>query len=309
MVIKTVSSKRSMRIKFLMSSALALAVMLPAQASLTVAAAPTDTGTPGIRIDPNGPRTPAEMGYSQAYADAKLAKFDSAMKTRMIKFSATGGIAPEVASTPGSVMPMDSSSNSIGAFTEYHQKTQSWCLPATAQSVLSWNFGSATWVPGGNVQQGQQNLVNTIGNYSDDATVYSYINGQFSSHGSGFRYVAVNDKSSLSGFEGRITTETDLYREPLYVRVDVSSPYYAWTQSKSALHATVSVGYSSYGASTMIGDPYVDAAHTNGCIANPGVYPGYGSSSNTGCIYNGFSSSNYWQAMSGVVSGEKPEYY
>lgn len=151
-------------------------------------------------------------------------------------------------------------------------------------------------------------IANSMGNYTDDATAFLYINGQFRRWGSSFMYLPVNDKASLPAFEARITQESDYWVEPLYVRVDVSSIYYAWHQTKQAYHATVSVGYSGYGSATKIGDPYTDPQHTNGCAVVNG-YPGYSSTYDYGCVYLGFSSSNYWHAMTGLVNGESPEYY
>jgi hypothetical protein len=284
---------------------LALAVLVPSQVALVQAANPV-VGTPGIQVDPNGPRTPTQLGFTQAYADAKNAVFAKALQARMSTFASTDGVASEKATT---VVPMTGGTNQIGTFTEYHQKTQYWCLPTTAQSILAWNFGTTTYV-GSNVANSQQNIANSMGNYTDDATAFAYINGQFRRWGSAFNYVPVNDKSSLSSFETRITQETDYWGEPLYVRVDVSSPYYAWTQGNRAYHATVSIGYYGYGSSAMIGDPYVDPQHTNGCTPTPGKYPGYSSTtSDYGCVYYGYSSNNYWLAMTGLVNSEKPEYY
>jgi hypothetical protein len=120
-------------------------------------------------------------------------------------------------------------------------------------------------------------------------------------------YVPVNDKGSLSAFQTRITQETDYWNAPLYVRVNVASHYYTWWQSSVAYHATVSIGYYSYGASAMIGDPFTDYAHTS-CQPYAG-YPGYNSTSNYGCIYYGFPTSNYWHAMDNVNTNELPEQF
>lgn len=299
----------SRRVRAIAGVLLAGAVLLPAQASLALAANPVDAGTAGIQVDPNGPRTPAQLGYTQAYADAKNAQFAKALQARMSTFASTGGIAP--AAGP---VPMTGSSNSLAGFTEYHQKTQSWCLPATAQGILAWNFGTSTYV-GSGVAASQQAIANFMGNYTDDAWAFAYINGQFNRwgtairHGSSFKYVPINDKASLSSFETRLTAETTYWVEPLYVRVDVSSKYYAWTQGLQAYHATISIGYEGSGSSADIGDPYTDPQHTSNCQATPGHYPGYSSASDVGCIYHGYSSSYYWTAMTGVVNNESPEYY
>jgi hypothetical protein len=285
--------------------AIAMAFAFAGQTSTAQAQGPSDSGTAGITVDPSGPRTPAQLGYTQSYADTKVAHFTNALKVRMTRFASTSGVAPELVGPPA---PMTATSGSLSTWTEYHQKTQSWCLPTTAQSILAWNFGATNYV-GSSVAASQQNIANAIGNYTDDATAFSYINAQFKLRGSGFHYVPVNDKSSLASFETRIMEETSYWHEPLYVRVDVSSPYYAWTQTKQAYHATVSTGYYSSGAQTVIGDPYTDVAHTNSCTARPGHYPGYSSTADYGCIYYQFSSTNYWKAMTGVVSGESPEYF
>ena len=174
--------------------AMGCAMLLGAQVPRASAGGPpgATTGT-GISIDPNGPRTPAALGYTQAYADAKGAQL--------------------------------------------------------AQ--------------------------------------------------------AIND-TSLSGYETRIVYEIDSFPEPLYTRVDVSSPYYVWHQSNYALHATLSVGYWSSGAQVTIGDPYT--ASTSGCPDGIG-YPGYSATPDQGCIYFGYSASSYYRAKSGVVQSELPEQY
>lgn len=285
--------------------ALAVAVMVPSQVQPALAADPNaDSGTPGIQLDPNGPRTPEELGYTQAYADAKNAQFTLALRTRMATFAATGGIAPESSTV---VTPNANGTNQIGVVTEYHQKTQAWCLPATAQTILAWNFGTTAYV-GSSVATSQQNIANAIGNYTDDYTTFGWINREFIRWNKVFRYVPANDKASLSAFETRITQETDRWKQPLYVRVNVTSHYYAWWQSKTAYHATINIGYYNYGANAMIGDPYTDPQHTNGCQPVAG-YPGYSSTFDYGCIYYNFPSGNYWRAMTGVVSGELPEQY
>ena len=285
--------------------AMATALVFAGQISPVMASGPLDSGTPGITVDPHGPRTPAQLGYTQAYADAKNVHFASALKTRMATFASTSGVATALVGPP---TPIASSSGSLSTWTEYHQKNQSWCLPTTAQSILAWNFGASTYV-GSSVAASQQTIANAIGNYTDDAAAFAYINGQFSRWGNGFHYVPINDKSSLASFETRIVEETSYWHQPLYVRVNVSSPYYAWTQTKVAYHATVSTGYYSSGAYTLIGDPYTDVAHTNYCTASPGHYPWWSSTSDYGCIYYQFPSNSYWKAMTGLVNGESPEYF
>lgn len=285
---------------------LAVTLAVSAQVQPALAADPTgDSGTPGIQIDPNGPRTPAQLGYTKAYADAKNTQFAQALKARMATFAATGGVAPMPA-TPA--LAAASGGQIGGSYSEYHEKQNTWCLPATAQSILAWKFGTSIYV-GSSVLNSQTNIKGSIGNYTDDYAAFSYINGQYARWGSGFRYVPVNDKASLSAFQTRITQETDYWNAPLYVRVNVTSHYYAWWQTKLAYHATVSVGYGGSGSSVLLGDPYTDAAHTNNCQPVAG-YPGYSSTSDYGCIYyGGFPTSNYWMAMTDVISGEQPEQY
>jgi hypothetical protein len=98
----------------------------------------------------------------------------------------------------------------------------------------------------------------------------------------------------------------DTYSEPLYARVNVSSLYYVWHQTLPAYHATLSVGYSNNGSTTMIGDPYTSS--TNGCPEGIG-YPGYSPNADYGCVYWGFSTNSYYRAVSGMVNGEDPEWF
>jgi hypothetical protein len=203
------------------------------------------------------------------------------------------------------VIPNVYSAHYLGNYTEYHQKATNFCLAATAQSILAWDFGTATYV-GSSVLTSQTNIANVIQtgpSGADDYVAFSWINGQFARWNSPFRYVSTND-TSLSSFETRVTGEVDTYYQPLYVRVDVSSPYYVWHQSKPALHATVSTGYSSYGSYVDIGDPLT--ASTSGCPEGIG-YPGYSSTPDYGCIYWTWPTGNYYKAKSGVVDGELPE--
>lgn len=147
--------------------------------------------------------------------------------------------------------------------------------------------------------------INTGPYGADDYVAFRYVNSQFSRWGSGFRYVATNDTTS-SSFQNRVTNEVDVYSEPLYVRVDVSSPYYVWHQGLYALHATTSVGYSNFGQTVMIADPYT--ASTSGCPQHIG-YPGYSPTPDYGCIYCGYTTSSYYYAKSGTVYGELAEQY
>lgn len=197
--------------------------------------------------------------------------------------------------------------NYLSYWVEYHQKTPYYCSPATAQSILAWNFGAGTYV-GSDVTKSQTVIANNMGTTpkgSDDYRAFSYINGQFTRWHSTFVYVPVND-TSLSAFETRIVNEADIWYEPLYTRVDVSSPYYVWHQNNPALHATVSVGYWSSGAQATIGDPYT--ASTSGCPEGIG-YPGYSPTPDQGCIYFGYSTSNYYRAKSLPVNNELPEQF
>lgn len=278
--------------------AMGCAMLLGAQVPRASAGGPpgATTGT-GVSIDPNGPRTPAARGYTQAYADAKGAQLAQAMQKRSSAFASTGGVAP-LSST---------GQNYLSYWTQYHQKTQYPCLPADGQSILAWNFGRATYV-GSSVASSQAVIARSMSTTSlgtDDYKAFSYINSQFSRWSSPFRYVPIND-TSLSGYETRIVYEIDSFQEPLYTRVDVSSPYYVWHQRNYALHATLSVGYWSSGAQVTIGDPYT--ASTSGCPEGIG-YPGYSATPDQGCIYFGYSASSYYRAKSGVVQSELPEQY
>ena len=253
------------------------------------------TATTGIQIDPNAPRTPTELGYTQAYADAKNSQLDQAVKGRLLTLANTGGVAP-MSST---------GQNYLSFWVEYHEKTQYNCLPATGQSILAWNFGAANYV-GSDVKTSQTAIGNGMGTTThgtDDYVAFSYLNGRFAYRNSSFRYVPRND-TTLASYETTIVYEIDSFKEPLYTRVDVSSPYYVWHQSTFALHATVSVGYWSSGAETTIGDPYT--ASTSGCPQGIG-YPGYSSTPDQGCIYFGYSTDRYHRAKSGIVSNELPE--
>lgn len=282
------------------------ALLLSVQVQPALAADPNaDQGTAGIQIDPKGPRTPAELGYTKAYADAKNKQFSQKLRERMAQFASTGGVAPMLS---GSVIPNAGATGQIGGFyTEYHQKTDSYCLVATAQSILAWKFGTGPYV-GSSVETFQNMIKGKIGSYTDDYATFSYINKEYASRGSTFRYVPVNDKGSLASFQSRVIQESDFWNAPLYVRVNVTSHYYTWWQTKLAYHATVSIGYYNSGSSVMIGDPYTDSAHTNNCQAVSG-YPGYSKTSDFGCVYYGFPTSNYWTAMTGVISSEQPEQY
>ena len=79
---------------------MAMAFVFAGQASTAQAQSPSDSGTPGITVDPNGPRTPAQLGYAQSYADTKGAHFINALKVRMATFASTSGVAPELVGSP-----------------------------------------------------------------------------------------------------------------------------------------------------------------------------------------------------------------
>jgi hypothetical protein len=212
-------------------------------------------------------------------------------------FSSTDGVAPLSAT----------GQNYLSDWTTYHQKTSYYCLPAVAQSMLAWNFGTATYV-GSSVKTSQTNIAQSMGTNSggtDDYRGLAYVNGQFDRWNSLFTYVPAND-TTLAAFETRVADESDVYFEPLYVRVDVTSTYYVWHQTHPALHATAAVGYLSSGAEVDIADPFT--ASSSGCPERIG-YPGYSSTPDIGCIYFAYSTSYYYKAKSPVVDSEKPEWY
>ena len=267
--------------------------------ALTGCAGPTGSpaSTTGIAIDPKGPRTPEELGYTKAYADAKQFQSQKAMT------ALASARAAQVAAASGYTMALD-------FYMQYHQKADHQCLAATTQSILAWNFGTATYV-GSSVASSQSVLAANIGTTSagaDDYRTFRYINTQFARWASTFRYVPVND-TSLAQFRDRVQLETDYWYQPLYVRVDVTNPNYVWHQASPALHATVSIGYYFDGttiAGAVIGDPYT--ASTSGCPTRIG-YPGYSSTPDYGCIYWAYPLNFYYNAKSGVVRGELPEQY
>jgi len=80
--------------------AIAMAFAFAGQTSTAQAQGPSDSGTAGITVDPSGPRTPAQLGYTQSYADTKVAHFTNALKVRMTRFASTSGVAPELVGPP-----------------------------------------------------------------------------------------------------------------------------------------------------------------------------------------------------------------
>src|SRR6266566_6232562 len=100
-----------------------VAMMLVASTGTAFASDPQGTG---IAINPNGPRTPSELGYTAQYAADKEARFQSNARARSI------GTA-SVSSFPISA--------SLSGWTTYHEKTNYNCLPALGQSILHWDFG------------------------------------------------------------------------------------------------------------------------------------------------------------------------
>jgi hypothetical protein len=226
--------------------------------------------------------TPEQLGYTQAYADAKL--------------QAAAALVPTLAGPDGGAFPLATSGYLTG-FAQYHQKTTFWCLPAVVQSMLRFKAGS-TWITP-SVLSKQTYVAGQWGCSSGscyESAALPWTNTQLANAGFTFHYVA-STATSATQLASWIDLDVAASVFPTYVAVDVSSAHYVWHQSSSARHATQAIGFGSSGSTVRIADPFTSPAYSPFCNVN--VWPGYQSSPDNGCIYAATNMSEYYLAALG----------
>jgi len=273
-----------------------LVIAMTAGTVTTVAAGDPASGGTGINIQAGGPRTSAELGYSDEYA---------AQKARAFQARSAAGVTPEYA------VSMDA----LLGFTVYHEKTRYNCLPALGQSLLQWEFGGhispSVAAKQGTATQASGTITKGMGTTTlgtDDYAAFAWINGQYAAHDSSWFYIPVNDTLEAS-FKDRVTNEISLWAHMLYVRVDLTKTSFPWHQSAPTQHATGAIGYTNYGANTNIADPWPS---TNGgtCVVQAGgAPPPYSSTPDRACYWSAWSTHKYYLSKDGPREGELPEWH
>ena len=228
-------------------------------------------------------RTPAQLGYTAADVAAKA---EIAARYR-----------PPAGATASSVAPLGyAASGTLAGYIQYHQKQSHWCLAAVLQSILRYKFGP-TWVtPSVLARQTEIDTAISSGYYEYDSLGLAWINGRLAGYGSPFRYVYKGRAQNWNQLSGWIQMDVDLFRFPTYVSVDVSNPNYIWRQNASTNHATAAIGYSSYGSSAQIGDPFTSPSTGPAYCRVGQLNPSYSSTPDLGCVYPAWDMNKYWLA-------------
>lgn len=112
----------------------------------------------------------------------------------------------------------------------------------------------------------------------------------------------MNDSSS-SAFTSRIWNQVGNTGHPLYVRVNLASPHYAWHQA-SGQHATAAIAYTSSATKTTIADPWTWKSSTGSCL-----YSGYTATPDTACNWVNYQTSEYYLAKDVVRDSELPMWF
>ncbi len=276
----------------------ALVAVLGSGTAGTVAAGDPASGGTGINIQAGGPRTSAELGYTDEYAAQKAQEF---------KAHSAAGISPQYAV----------STDALLGFNIYHQKTQYNCLPALGQSLLQWEFYFGGYVSPsvtakqGTATQASGTITRGMGTTTagtDDYKAFAWINGEYGAHGSGWRYVAVNDLTETP-FTDHVTNEISVYGHMLYVRVDLTKTSFPWHQIKPAQHATGAIGYTNFGVNTNIADPWPSTNGGTCVVQSGGAPPPYSSTPDKACYWSAWSTHKYYLSKDGPRYGELPEFY
>lgn len=276
-------------------AALASVLTILVLPSATFARDPQVTGT-GIDDSVPGPATAEQLGYTDAYAQAKIAAFDVSVGLSRLS---PGGFQAQSAPV----------SSSLGAWTTYHQKTNYNCLPAIGQSILHQGFGGYTFPTVAAMQGTAAQEPGTIAagmhttvNGTNDNNALAYVNSRYQAEGSPWRYLPTNNTVEAD-FKVRITNEIGSLGHALYVRVDLTSPYYAWHQSNPAQHATAAIAYTSSGTYTSIADPFTHSV-TGGCSATWDS-----GAADVSCNWVNYLTDSYWRAKDIVRNGVQPMWF
>jgi hypothetical protein len=204
-------------------------------------------------------KTPEQLGYTAADVAAKQAQYNQ-VAAKMSANTVYPGVG-------------------IGGYIEYHQKTTSWCLAATLQSILRYRWGS-TWVSP-TVLSKQTSINSHTG--TNESNAIAYLNSQLQGT---FTYI-VYAKSNLSVFQTAIRVDIENNAMPSYTTVDVSSTQYAWHQSSPANHATTVTAYDTGIVAVDQNDPFTSPNTGSGCKAGVSN-PAYSSTPDKGCVYPSF---------------------
>lgn len=270
-----------------------LAVAVPTLAMLALvpnlALAGNPTAGTGIAADDGRQRSPDDLGYTTSYAEAKEAE-------------AAGGsvIGPSVVDPGGG--GSYPSSDAL-TFTIYHQKTAYYCVPAVGQSIAHYAFGGYTTPT---VADNQQDIAEAMGTTTAgtiDSNGLAWLNARFSEHDRTWRYTQY-DSGTLTTFTNHVKYDVAGYNMPMYVRVQLASGHYAWTQHTNALHATLATGYSNSGSNVRSADPFAHTKADGTCTSSWD-----NGAANTGCIWGAGNGPYRMSEYFAAESGANPEWF
>jgi hypothetical protein len=274
---------------------------------------PTYTGT---GIAGGGSR---DTGVSAAVVAQKKADLEKYSRNALTpnRPAKTGG-AKTYLVTLATISPAYASSASLGWYPGFHQKTNYYCLVAMVQSMAFNDLDNwYNYMGTGTITGAQDKIYN--GGYTDpdgtaetgikatraadlpgsyDTLAIAWMNKQFSRYHYSFVY-AGQTPASQSVLSTSIHYDVSGYREPTYVRVDLSSNKYKWYSAPDPvkghkLHATAAVGYNDSASTINSYDPYASPSGSS-CSAPSST------GNNKGCNWP-ILLSQYFNAMDRTVT-------
>ena len=250
--------------------------LLPATAA---AWDPSPTGQP-ISIPTSLTYDPAIVVQDPAVVAAKAADF--AAFTSRQQFQAATPLVPSAVTL---------------VMNKYHQKTTSYCLAASNQTILDTKFGGYA-TP--SVKAGQDAIYACTGTNAE--TGRQCMNTELQKHArtpSDWLYTNINVTSS-SSLWNYILYDVGTYSWPTFVRVNWDSPYWPDHNTGTTVvgHASDAIGYDSPSSAVKVYDPWTYVQTDGTCY----VGPGYSSSADRACHFT-LTLQNYWNATLG------PEWY